>query len=102
MVESLEAYRAWLQDSIAPVVRGWCPDVVERRYRLAADDLVTRTSDDAARRYAQACPVAGVAPTFYRLRELALPCGASLLAGIHFRGLAEAWRLPCSVPCSIA
>lgn len=83
----LEAYRAWLQDSISPVVRGWCPEAVRRRYHRATGELIQRTTDDdASRRYADACPVAGVDHTLYRLRELTLPNGVSVLAGAHFRG----------------
>src|SRR5262245_28073729 len=83
----LEAYRSWLEESISPVVRGWCPDAVRRRYEQATEAFIVRTRDDAAsRRYAQACPVAGVDHTRYRLREVALPDGIRLLAGVHFRG----------------
>jgi len=83
----LEPYRAWLQDSVPLVVRGWCPAAGQRRYQQASDELIERTTDDAAsRRYAEACPVAGVDHTRYRLRELTLPHGVRLLAGVHFRG----------------
>lgn len=84
---ALEKYRAWLQDSICPVVRAWCPDVVQRRYQQATAQFLRRTTDDdASRQYARACPVTGVDHTLYRLRELTLPFGVSLLAGVHFRG----------------
>jgi len=87
MPEDLEEYRAWLEDSISPVLPGWCPDVVQRRYQEATDQFFRRTiNDDASRRYAEACPVAGVQHTHYRLRELTLPSGVRILAGIHFRG----------------
>ena len=87
MVGELEAYRSWLQDSICPVLHAWCPDAGKRRHQQAVEEFARRTTDDAAsRRYAQACPVAGVDHTLYRLRELTLPNGVSMLAGVHFRG----------------
>jgi hypothetical protein len=83
----LEKYRTWLEDSICPVVQAWCPDAVGRRHQQAAAQFLERTTDDdASRRYARACPIAGVDHTLYRLRELTLPGGVSLLAGVHFRG----------------
>ncbi len=86
---TLERYRAWLEDSVSPVVRAWCPDAARRRYLEATAQYLERTiNDEYSRRYARACPVAGVEHQLYRLRELSLSCGASLLAGIHFRGLA--------------
>lgn len=84
---SLERYRTWLEDSVHPSVRAWCPDAVRRRYEEAGAQYLQRTLDDEhSQRYARACPVAGVDHREYRLRELHLTCGASLLAGIHFRG----------------
>jgi len=84
----LDPYRAWLHDSVAPVVRGWGSDVSARRYEEACSEFVQRTMDDqASRKYAAACPVEGVDHTAYRLRELTLPGGGSLLSGIHFRGM---------------
>jgi RimJ/RimL family protein N-acetyltransferase len=83
----LEPYRAWLASSLSPVVRGWCPDAPSRRFRQATERLIQRTTDDAwSRSYARACPVAGLDHTLYRLRELTLPEGVRLLAGVHFRG----------------
>lgn len=85
--DRLEKYRAWFEDSICPVVRAWCPDAVRRWQQEATAQFVRRTTDeDASRQYARACPVAGVDHTLYRLRELTLPFGVSLLAGVHFRG----------------
>ncbi len=90
--DPLEPYRAWLQDSLAPVVRGWRSDAVERRYQQATDELIQRTADDEASvHYAQACPVPGVDHTHYRLRELTLDGGVSLLAGVHFRGMSTSY-----------
>jgi hypothetical protein len=83
----LEKYRAWLEDSICPTVRAWCGDAVERRLRKANAQFLERTADDSAsQRYARACPVAGADHTLYRLRELTLPGGVTILAGVHFRG----------------
>lgn len=86
---ALEQYHAWIRDSVGEVVRTWAPDAVRRRSEAMSAEFVRRTTDDAAsRRYATACPVAGVDHTLYRLRELTLPSGARLLAGVHFRGQA--------------
>ncbi|HEU5076872.1 MAG TPA: hypothetical protein VFU02_21930 [Polyangiaceae bacterium] len=85
----LEEYRAWLHDSVSDFVRVWCPDAGHRRYEMARAEFVRRTTDDdASRRYASTCPVPGVDHTLYRLRVVTLPSGASVLAGIHFRGQA--------------
>ena len=66
---SLEAYRGWLRDSIAPVVRGWCPEAVSRQYAQATEQFMAWTSnDDVSRGYARARPVVGVDRTLYRLR----------------------------------
>lgn len=86
---SLERYRAWFSDSVHPLVRSWSPSAVSRRYEEATAQYLRRTLDDEhSLRYARACPVAGVDHQRYRLRELSLPCGASVIAGIHFRGMA--------------
>lgn len=85
---TLEKYRTWLQDSVCPVVRAWCPNAGQRWYQEAATQFAQRTTDDdASRRYAEACPVPGADHTLYRLREVTLPCGASVLAGVHFRAM---------------
>lgn len=90
--QSLEKYRAWLQDSISPVVSTWCPDAVHRRYQDATAQFLKRTTDEeASREYARGCPVAGVDHTLYQLRELTLQCGVSLLAGVHFRGMSTSY-----------
>lgn len=84
---ALERYRSWLEASVHPSVLAWCPGAVRRRLEEASAEYLRRTLDDEhSQRYAQACPVAGVDHRQYRLRELHLTCGASLLAGIHFRG----------------
>jgi hypothetical protein len=85
--QPLERYRAWLADSIHPHVRGWCSDAVRRRQEEATAQFQLRTaSEEHSRRYAALCPVAGVEPGEYRLRELSLPGGVNAVAGIHFRG----------------
>lgn len=85
---ALQEYHDWLHDSVCEVVRAWCPDAVRRRVEAASAEFVRRTADDvASRRYASACPVGGVDHTLYRLRELMLPGGARVLAGVHFRGM---------------
>lgn len=89
---TLERYRAWLEDSVSPSVRAWFPDAVRRRCEEASAEYLRRTFDEeGSLRYARACPVAGVDHHLYRLRELSLPCGATVLAGIHFRGLATSF-----------
>jgi hypothetical protein len=87
----LERYRTWLQGSLSPLVRAWCPDAQRRRYAEATAQYLRRTTDEYSRRYARTCPVAGVDHTLYRLRELTLPGGVSLLVGIHFRGQATSY-----------
>ncbi len=83
---SLTPYLDWLADSISPVVRAWSPSAVRVRREAAARALAVRTESlEWSRTYASACPVAGTRHEDYRLRELRLASGASLLAGIHFR-----------------
>ncbi|MEO8181342.1 MAG: GNAT family protein [Deltaproteobacteria bacterium] len=92
MAVDIERYRAWLESSLCPLVRAWCPDAVRRRYEEASAQYLQRTANEEySRRYARACPVAGVDHSLYRLRELSLPCGGSVLAGIHFRGQATSY-----------
>ncbi|HKO94328.1 MAG TPA: GNAT family N-acetyltransferase [Polyangiaceae bacterium] len=88
----LERYRAWLEDSLSPRVRAWCPDAAGRRCEEASAQYLQRTLDEEyARRYARACPVVGVDHRQYQLRELTLTSGARLLVGIHFRGQATSY-----------
>src|SRR4051812_24685661 len=85
--QPLEQYRAWLADSLHPLVRGWCSDAVHRRQEEASAQFQLRTANEEhSRRYAALCPVLGVDPGSYRLRELSLPGNVGLIAGIHFRG----------------
>lgn len=85
--QPLERYRAWLSESLHPLVRGWCSDAVRRRYEEASAQFQLRTANEEhSRSYAALCPVPGVDHSSYRLRELSLPGGVSLIAGIHFRG----------------
>lgn len=88
MSEALpENYHAWVHDSVSEFVHARCPEAGSRRYEALSAEFVRRTTDDdASRRYAAACPVAGVDHTLYRLRPVALPGGATVLAGVHFRG----------------
>lgn len=82
-------YHPWFRDSVAEALRAWCPSSVEQRVVLAKAEFTQRTtSDEFMQRYAAACPVAGVEQTRYRLREVSLSTGATLLAGVHFRGRA--------------
>lgn len=84
----LDKYRDWLYDCDSALVKAWSPDVAHRRFQAAAAELARRTTDDEySLRYAAACPVPGIDHRAYRLRELTLPGGVSLLAGVHFRGL---------------
>lgn len=84
----LQSYRVWLEDSISPVERGWCPEVVKARYQQALEEFVERTTDDeASRRYAKSCPLPGVDHSLYRLREITISKSITLLAGVHFRSL---------------
>jgi len=90
--QTLERYRDWLAESLCPRVRAWYPDAVRRRHEEASAQYLRRTTDEEySRRFAQACPVAGVSHQLYRLRELTLTCGASLIVGIHFRGQATSY-----------
>lgn len=85
--QPLELYRPWLADSLHPLVRGWCPDAVQRRREEALAEFELRTqNEEHSRRYAALCAVPGVDPAAYRLRELTLARDVSLIAGIHFRG----------------
>jgi hypothetical protein len=90
--QPLEPYRAWLADSVHPLVRGWCSEAVQRRQEEARAQFQLRTANEEhCRRYAALCPLPGVDPGSYRLRELSLPGGVSLIAGIHFRGRSTAY-----------
>lgn len=92
MEQLLDRYGAWLSDSLHPLVRAWCADAVQRRYAEASAEFLLRTANEEhSRRYAELCPVAGVDAGAYRLRELSLPGGVSLIAGIHFRGPSTAY-----------
>ncbi|MEY2930889.1 MAG: hypothetical protein RL033_1638 [Pseudomonadota bacterium] len=90
---TLERYRVWLEDSVSPIVRAWCPDARRRRYEEASAQYLRRTIDEeSSRRYARACPVVGVEDhRLYQLRELTMTTGARLLVGIHFRGQATSY-----------
>jgi hypothetical protein len=91
--QALQRYRPWLADSLHPLVRGWCADSVHRRWEEAGAEFQLRTANEEhSRRYAALCPVPGVDHRSYRLRELSLPGGVSLIAGIHFRG--KSMRFP--------
>jgi hypothetical protein len=92
MPEPLARYRLWLEDSVSPIVRAWCPDAVRRRYEEASLQFLLRTTnEDHSQQYARLCPVAGAHHLLYRLRALSLPCGASCIAGVHFRGRSTAY-----------
>jgi len=65
----------------------WAPSAPSAFFEEAqAEYHERRTSDTSSRGYAEACPVAGVEHDAYRLREIELGDGASLIAGIHFLG----------------
>ncbi|MFT7486002.1 MAG: hypothetical protein ACI9F9_001855 [Candidatus Paceibacteria bacterium] len=84
---SLLKYQAWLTDSVDKQLSTWAPTAAADRVEEAQRELTERTtSDSSSRGYADACPVAGVEHEKYRLRDIELPCGASLIAGIHFLG----------------
>ena len=92
MPEPLASYRPWLEDSVSPIVSAWCPDAVRRRAEEASAQFLLRTTNEEhSRQYARLCPIAGAHHRLYRLRELSLPCGASCIAGIHFRGRSTAY-----------
>jgi RimJ/RimL family protein N-acetyltransferase len=57
--------------------------------RVFVEQLLKRSSDlKYLRRYADACPVAGVSPEHYGARVLQVAPTCSVIAAIHFRGLA--------------
>jgi RimJ/RimL family protein N-acetyltransferase len=83
---ALDAYVEWQLGATHPALRRWVGDA-ELRDGLLADLQETwsmRVDPAVLEQYAARCPVAGVEPSEYRLREIPLPGGASVLAGIHF------------------
>jgi hypothetical protein len=72
-----------------PALRGWVSDAALRANLRAELQAMWkyRVDPETLAGYAADCPVEGVAPSEYRPREIPLPGGASVLAGIHFLGL---------------
>ena len=71
-----------------PALADDLPRLTRHRHADLLERIAEQGSDPAwATRYASSCPVHGVGPEAYRLREVDLGPDGWVLAGIHFYGL---------------